>query len=83
MVQCRLKSIVWLVLVITCLRGWLGINYSSSFLKILKLPKQNESNIKFCKIHENDLSKKLPKISMWLLAIKPNQQNSCVQTTMF
>ena len=35
--QCRLQSIMPLVLVITCLEGQSGINCPSAFLKILKL----------------------------------------------
>ena len=53
-----------LVLVITCLRGGFGINCPREFLKILKLPEQNEDNFKIFKNHEGDLSKKLTKPRM-------------------
>ena len=47
------------VLVITCLRGKFGINFPSTFLKILKMPKSNQGNRKIFKNHEDDLSQKL------------------------
>ena len=61
------RSLFFDVLVITCLGGRLGINFPSSFLKILKLSEKNESNFKLSKNHEGDLSKKLHEPNMWLL----------------
>ena len=57
------------VLVITCLKGRFEINYMSAFVKILKLPKLNEGNLKIFKSHKRDLSQKLPepKCGYWLI----------------
>ena len=52
------------VLVITCLGGQFGINSQCAFLKILKLPKSNDSNFKIFKNCKNDLLQKSPEINM-------------------
>ena len=56
-----------LVLVITSLEGWFGLNFSSAFLKISKLPEWNKGNFKIFRNHKGDLSPKSPEPSMWLL----------------
>ena len=66
-----LRALLWilLVLVITCLEGYFGINCPSAVLKMLKLPELG------------DLSQKHETCDYWL--ITRNLQTLCIKTNIF
>ena len=66
------------VLVITCLGGRFGINYMSAFLKIFKLPEQNDYIFKFSKIKRVIYLKIRPNQTCDYWLITPNQQPLCI-----
>ena len=71
-----------LVLVMTCVRGWFGINYPNAFLNFWNCPSKTKIS-KFLKITRVIYPKNHPNQTSGYWLITPNQQTLCIETNIF